>query len=125
MGSKATRVAFGEALARLGGENPDIVVLDADLSKSTMTEFFAKKYPQRFFDVGIAEGNMVGMGAGMAMVVWFGGFIVIGAVLFQMWQTPIGAGSFHDAFIFAAIVKTVLEIYYSLVTGCPICTACC
>jgi len=67
MGLKATRVAFGEALARLGGENPDIVVLDADLSKSTMTESFAKKYPQRFFDVGIAEGNMVGMGAGLAM----------------------------------------------------------
>jgi transketolase len=67
MGSKATRVAFGETLARLGGENSDIVVLDADLSKSTMTEYFAKKYPDRFFDVGIAEGNMVGMGAGMAL----------------------------------------------------------
>jgi len=67
MGSKATRVAFGEALARLGEENPDIVVLDADLSKSTMTEYFAKKYPDRFFDVGIAEGNMVGMGAGLAL----------------------------------------------------------
>lgn len=67
MGSKATRVAFGEALARLGGENPDIVVLDADLSKSTMTEHFAKKFPDRFFDMGIAEGNMVGTGAGMAL----------------------------------------------------------
>ncbi|MFQ5539157.1 MAG: transketolase family protein [Candidatus Binatia bacterium] len=67
MGSKATRVAFGETLARLGGENSDIVVLDADLSKSTMTDYFAKKYPDRFFDVGIAEGNMVGMGAGMAL----------------------------------------------------------
>ncbi len=67
MGSKATRVAFGEALVRLGGENPDIVVLDADLSKSTMTEYFAKKYPDRFFDMGIAEGNLVGTGAGMAL----------------------------------------------------------
>ena len=67
MGSKATRVAFGETLARLGDENPDIVVLDADLSKSTMTEYFAKKHPDRFFDVGIAEGNMVGMGAGLAL----------------------------------------------------------
>ena len=67
MSSKATRVAFGETLARLGGENSDIVVLDADLSKSTMTDYFAKKYPDRFFDVGIAEGNMVGMGAGMAL----------------------------------------------------------
>lgn len=67
MGAKATRVAFGEALVRLGGENPNIVVLDADLSKSTMTEYFARKYPDRFFDLGIAEGNMVGTGAGMAL----------------------------------------------------------
>ncbi|NIO11566.1 MAG: transketolase family protein [Deltaproteobacteria bacterium] len=67
MGSKATRVAFGEALARIGEQNPDIVVIDADLSKSTMTEFFAKKFPERFFDTGIAEGNMVGMGAGMGL----------------------------------------------------------
>ena len=67
MGAKATRVAFGEALLRLGAENPDIVVLDADLSKSTMTEHFAGKYPDRFFDMGIAKGNMVGAGAGMAL----------------------------------------------------------
>jgi transketolase len=67
MGSKATRVSFGETLARLGGEIPDVVVLDVDLSKSTMTDYFAMKYPDRFFDVGIAEGNMVGMGAGMAL----------------------------------------------------------
>ena len=67
MGAKATRVAFGETLVRLGAENPDIVVLDADLSKSTMTEYFASKYPDRFFDMGIAEGNMVGTGAGMAL----------------------------------------------------------
>ena len=67
MGAKATRVAFGEALVRLGAENPEIVVLDADLSKSTMTETFASKYPDRFFDMGIAEGNMVGTGAGLAL----------------------------------------------------------
>lgn len=67
MAAKATRVAFGEALVKLGSENQDIVVLDADLSKSTMTEYFAKKFPDRFFDMGIAEGNMVGTGAGMAL----------------------------------------------------------
>jgi len=67
MAGKATRVAFGEALARLGGENPRIVVLDADLSKSTMSDYFASKYPERFFDMGIAEGNMVGTAAGMAL----------------------------------------------------------
>ncbi len=48
------------------------------------------------------------LGPGMAMVVWFGGFIVIGGVLLQMWQTKIGAGSFHDAFIFAVIGGLVL-----------------
>ncbi|HEV8662754.1 MAG TPA: transketolase C-terminal domain-containing protein [Candidatus Methylomirabilis sp.] len=65
--AKATRLAFGEALARLGGEHLEVVVLDADLSKSTMTELFAKKYPERFFEMGIAEGNMVGVAAGMAL----------------------------------------------------------
>jgi predicted small integral membrane protein len=48
------------------------------------------------------------LGTGMAMVVWFGGFIVIGGVLFQMWQTKIGAGSFHDSFIFAVFGGLVL-----------------
>lgn len=65
--AKASRLAFGEALARLGGEHPEVVVLDADLSKSTMTDLFAKKYPERFFEMGIAEGNMVGVAAGMAL----------------------------------------------------------
>jgi len=60
------RVAYGKTLVELGKENPDIVVLDADLSKSTMTHFFAKKFPQRFFDCGIAEQNMVSIAAGLA-----------------------------------------------------------
>jgi len=63
---KATREAYGEALAELGAEDPRIVVLDADLSKSTMTMQFAKRFPDRFFNVGIAEANMVGIAAGMA-----------------------------------------------------------
>ena len=50
----------------LGKKNPDIVVLDADLSKSTMTHFFAKEFPRRFFDCGIAEQNMVTIAAGLA-----------------------------------------------------------
>ena len=53
------------------------------------------------------------LGAGMAMVVWFGGFMVIGGALFQMWQTQIGAGSFHDAFNFAAISGLVLLLVNS------------
>jgi transketolase len=63
----ATREAFGRALVELGRENKDIVVVDADLSKSTMTTYFAKEFPERFFSVGIAESNMVGVGAGLAM----------------------------------------------------------
>ncbi|OFZ18682.1 MAG: hypothetical protein A2X94_14335 [Bdellovibrionales bacterium GWB1_55_8] len=64
--SKATRQAFGEALAKLGAEHPDIVVLDADLAKSTKSELFAKIFPERFFEMGIAEANMIGTAAGFA-----------------------------------------------------------
>jgi transketolase len=67
----ATREAYGHALAELGDKNPKIVVLDADLSKSTYTSIFGKKHKERFFDVGIAEANMCSIAAGLAM----GGFI--------------------------------------------------
>jgi transketolase len=63
---EATRDAYGKALAELGRENPNIVVLDGDLSKSTMTKYFAQEFPDRFFNVGIAEANMVGIAAGLA-----------------------------------------------------------
>jgi len=63
----ATRASYGRALVELGAENPDIVVLDADLSGSTQTKKFADKYPERFFNAGIAEENMVGMAAGLAL----------------------------------------------------------
>lgn len=64
----ATRDAYGEALAELGAENDKIVALDADLSGSTKTGVFAKKFPTRFFNMGIAEANMVGTAAGLASV---------------------------------------------------------
>jgi len=67
MAAKATRAAFGEALIDLGARDERIVTLDADLSKSTMTAGFAKKYPGRAFNLGIAESNMVGVGAGLAL----------------------------------------------------------
>ncbi|HZN94395.1 MAG TPA: transketolase C-terminal domain-containing protein [Myxococcales bacterium] len=67
MPAKATRDAFGEALARAGEKYPEVVVLDADLAKSTKSETFAKKYPDRFFEMGIAEANMVGTAAGLAL----------------------------------------------------------
>ena len=66
MKPKATRQAFGETLAELGAKYSNIVVLDADLAKSTKSELFAKKYPDRFFEMGIAEANMIGTGAGLA-----------------------------------------------------------
>ena len=66
MGSKATRQAFGEALAKLGESHPEIVVLDADLAKSTKSELFMKKFPNRFFEMGIAEANMIGTAAGLS-----------------------------------------------------------
>ncbi|MBP6890230.1 MAG: transketolase family protein [Veillonella sp.] len=63
---KATREAYGAALVEVGAENKKIVVLDADLSKSTKTDGFKKAYPDRFFNVGIAEQNLISVGAGLA-----------------------------------------------------------
>jgi transketolase len=62
----ATRESFGKALAALGRENKDVVVCDADLSKSTYTSLFAKEFPDRFFSCGIAEANMIAVAAGLA-----------------------------------------------------------
>ena len=62
----ATRKSYGEALLELGKENEQVVVLDADLSTVTKTNMFAKEFPQRFFDMGIAEQNMLGTAAGMS-----------------------------------------------------------
>jgi transketolase len=63
---KATRDAFGRALEALGADHPEIVVVDADVSNSTRTEWFGKKHPDRFFNIGIAESNLVGVAAGLA-----------------------------------------------------------
>lgn len=62
----ATRKSYGEALAQLGKENPNVVVLDADLAGATKTDMFAKQFPDRFFDMGIAEANMMATAAGFA-----------------------------------------------------------
>ena len=62
----ATRESYGNALAELGKENPNVVVLDADLAAATKTGVFKKEFPERHIDCGIAECNMVGMGAGLA-----------------------------------------------------------
>jgi transketolase len=66
MGKIATRKSFGQALADFGDEYQNVVCFDADLSKSTMSSIFAKKYPERFFEMGIQEANMIGAAAGMS-----------------------------------------------------------
>ena len=63
---QATRQSYGETLVKLGKENENIVVLDADLAGATKTDLFGKEYPDRFFDMGIAEANMLGTAAGLA-----------------------------------------------------------
>ena len=66
MSKKATRQAYGEALVELGKINKDIVVLDADLTKSTKTSMFQTEFPDRHFNVGIAEADLMGTAAGFA-----------------------------------------------------------
>lgn len=63
---KATRDAYGQALVELGKRNPNVVVIDADLSKSTKTADFAKAFPERFFDIGIMEAHLAGLACGLA-----------------------------------------------------------
>ena len=62
----ATRESYGNALKELGEENPNIIVLDADLAGATKTGVFKKAFPDRFFDCGIAESNMMAIAAGVA-----------------------------------------------------------
>jgi len=70
MGGKATRVAFGEALLKVAAKNDRVVVINADLGKSTNTVKFVERYPDRSFNVGVAEANMIGIGAGLALEGW-------------------------------------------------------
>ena len=65
---KATRESFGMALCELAKTNNDIIVFDADLAAATKTGIFKKEFPERFFDCGIAEGNMVGVAAGCRII---------------------------------------------------------
>ena len=79
---EAMRDAYGKTLVDLGGQNPNIVVLDADLSVSTKTSSFAKAYPERFFDMGISEQDMISTAAGLAAcgkIVFASTFAVFGS----------------------------------------------
>jgi len=81
MTKRATREAFGETLVELAAEGIDVVAVEADLSKSTTTATFAKAHPDRFFNVGIAEANMIGTAAGLAVagkIAFTGSFAVFG-----------------------------------------------
>jgi transketolase len=82
---KATRDAFGRALEACGADHPNVVVVDGDVSNSTRTEWFGKKYPDRFFNIGIAESNLIGVAAGLAssgktsLVASFAAFVMCNA----------------------------------------------
>src|SRR3989339_1699167 len=80
--TEATRDAYGKTLVELGKENPKIVVLDADLAASTKTADFRKAFPERFFDMGVAEQDMIGTAAGLAAsgkIVFASTFAVFGS----------------------------------------------
>ena len=62
-----TRDGYGHALVELGAKNPNVVVLDADLAKSTRSDWFQAKYPERFFDIGISEQDLIGTAAGLSL----------------------------------------------------------
>lgn len=87
MSEKATRDSFGEALKALGTEFPNIVALDADLSCSTKSALFAKAFPERFFQMGIAEANMVGTAAGLAFTGYVPFICSFGAFLAGRYET--------------------------------------
>lgn len=78
----ATREAYGSALAEFGAKYKDVIVLDADLAEATKTGKFKKEFPDRFFDCGIAEGNMVAVAAGIATTGKFR-FVVLSQCLRQ------------------------------------------
>ena len=86
----ATRDSYGNALAQLGTEHPEVVVLDADLAAATKTGIFKKAYPERFIDCGIAESNMIGVAAGQAAEgkVPFASAFAMSAMIFAVPSTP-------------------------------------
>ena len=86
----ATREAFGETLVELGKKHPELVVLDADLAAATKTAVFKKSFPDRHFDCGIAEANMMGVAAGLSLV----GKIPVARTVEIRGQTPIKTGDF-------------------------------
>ena len=87
----ATRASYGEALVELGAEHDDFVVFDADLAAATQTAKFKAAYPDRFFDAGIAESNLMGMAAGVATTgrVAFASTFAMFAAALAAWPPPL------------------------------------
>ena len=109
---KATRVGYGEALVELGAENEKIVVLDADLSCSTMTNGFAKAYPDRFFNCGIAEANMVTIAAGLSttgLIPFCSTFAVFASRCFEQIRNGVCYSHLNEKFAFTHAGITVGE----------------
>lgn len=109
---KATRVGYGEELVSLGAQNERIVVLDADLSCSTMTNGFAKAYPDRFFNAGIAEANMVTMAAGLAtmgMIPFCSTFAVFASRCYEQIRNGVCYSGLNVKFAFTHAGVTVGE----------------
>jgi len=105
MNERHMREAYGEALVELGETNPDIVVLDADLSPSTKTCMFAEKFPDRFFDVGVAEANLISVAAGLAS----SGKIAF-ASTFSVFGTEKGLNQFKQSAVYPRLnVKLVVS----------------
>jgi len=99
----ATRDAYGKALARVGEKNKNIVVLEADLSKSTKTEIFAKKFPDRFFQMGIAEQDMVDTAAGFATcgkIAFCSTFAIFGSRAWEQIRNVVARGRLKVAICF-------------------------
>lgn len=111
-GSIATREAYGKALEKLGEKYPEIVVLDADLSKSTMTMFFKRKFPERFFQMGIAESNMMGVASGLAASgkkAFVSTFAIFGSRAWEQIRNTVARGNFPVALCFSHTGITVGE----------------
>ena len=109
---KAIRVAYGEALAKLGHENDKVVVLDADLAHATMTATFAKDFPERHFNVGIAEANMVTVATGMSrmdLIPFCSTFAVFAGRCFEQIRNSVCYPKFNVKFGFTHAGITVGE----------------
>ncbi len=106
------RDAYGETLVELGAQLPNLVVLDADLSSSTKTGTFAKKFPERFFNFGIAEQNMLGAATGLASC----GKVVFCST-FAMFATTRALDQFRNAIAFSKVDVKVAVTHAGLMTG--------